>query len=126
MINNFSRQQEQYQQLNSTVNDLVDQFNNTGVEEGEFPQIQDNKYVSTSAINQLKPRSHSQRVRNRSQQVLDNVIYYDEIPVDDPDVYVNNAFAPIENKSITYKEALQRPDSKKWYAVIKKKNQVST
>jgi hypothetical protein len=59
-------------------------------------------------------------VRNRSQRVLDNVIYYDEISVDDFDVYVNNAFASMENEPITYKEATQRPDSKRWYAAIKK------
>jgi hypothetical protein len=68
----------------------------------------------------LEPRSHPERVRNPSQRIRDNVIYYNEIPVDDPDVYVNNAFASMENELTTYKEATQRPDNKRWYAVIKK------
>jgi hypothetical protein len=59
-------------------------------------------------------------VRKPSQRVLDNVIHYDEIPVDDPEVYVNNAFAPMENEPTTYKEATQRPDSKRWYAAMEK------
>jgi hypothetical protein len=122
-IDNLSRQQKQYQyyQLDSTVNDLVDQFDDTGVEEGEFPQTRDDEYILTAAINQLESRSHPKRVRNPSQQVLDNVIHYNEIPIDDPEVYVNNAFASMENEPATYKEATQRSDSKKWYAAIEKK-----
>jgi hypothetical protein len=38
------QQQEDDHQLDSTVNDLVDQFGDTGVEEGEFPQARDDDY----------------------------------------------------------------------------------
>ena len=50
----------------------------------------------------------------------DNVVHYDEIPVDDPEVYVNNAFAPMEDEPTTYQEATQRPDSQRWYAAMDK------
>jgi hypothetical protein len=53
-------------------------------------------------------------VRKPSQRVLDNVIHYDEIPVDDPDVYVNNVFASMENEPLTYAEAMKRPDWQQW------------
>jgi hypothetical protein len=59
-------------------------------------------------------------VRKPSQRVLDNVIYYDEIPIDDPEVYVNNVFVLIEDEPIIYQEAIQRPDSQRWYAAINK------
>ncbi len=119
------QQQEQQDihpyQLDSTVNDLVDQFGDTGVEEGEFPQARnDNEYTPAATIDQSQPRDHPQRVRKPTQRVLDNIIHYDEIPIDDPEVYVNNAFAPMENEPTTYKEATQRPDSKRWHAAMEK------
>jgi hypothetical protein len=52
---NYSRSQPPQQQeqqnnshLDSTVNDLVDQFGDTGVEEGEFPQSRDSDYIPTN------------------------------------------------------------------------------
>jgi hypothetical protein len=50
-------------------------------------------------------------LRKPSQRVLDNIIHYDEIPVDDPEVYVNNALAPMESEPTIYAEAMQRPES---------------
>ena len=139
------RQEHQYpHQLDSTVNDLVDQFGDTGVEEGEFPQARDDEYVPAitvaidqaaidqavidqaiidqAKIDQPQPRNHPQRLRKPSQRVLDNIIHYDEIPVDDPEVYVNNAFAPMESEPTTYAEAMQRPESQKWYAAMGKED----
>jgi Reverse transcriptase (RNA-dependent DNA polymerase) len=117
------QEQNHFHQLDFTVNDLVDQFGDTGVEEGEFPQARnDDEYIPAATIDQSQsqPRSHPKRVRKPSQRVLDNVIHYDEIPVDDPEVYVNNAFAPIENEPATYREAIQRLDNKRWHAVMEK------
>ena len=103
----------------STINDLVDQFD-TGVEEGEFPQARgDNEYTATTT-KQSQLRDYPQRIRKPSQRVLDNIIHYDEIPVDGPEVYVNNVFAPLEDEPATYKEAIQSPDSKKWYTAMGK------
>jgi hypothetical protein len=51
--NQLPQQQEQDHsyQLNSTINDLVDQFGNTGVEEEEFPQARkDNEYIPAAMI----------------------------------------------------------------------------
>jgi hypothetical protein len=44
-------QQQEGRHLDSTVNDLVDQFGDTGIKEGEFPQARDNNYIP--AIDQL-------------------------------------------------------------------------
>jgi hypothetical protein len=48
----YSLQQEQQDhshQLDSTVNDLIDRFGDTGVEEGEFPQARrDNMFKGTN------------------------------------------------------------------------------
>jgi hypothetical protein len=115
------QEQQDSHQLDTTVNDLVDQFGDTGVEEGEFPQAQDDYIpVTPATIDKLQPRNHPQRLKKPSQRVLDNIIHYDEIPVDDPEVYVNNAFAPMENEPTTYKEAIQRSDSKRWYTAMEK------
>src|SRR6266516_2243236 len=68
----------------STINNLVDQFGDTGVEEGEFPQARgDNEYTATTT-KQSQLRDYPQRIRKPSQRVLDNINHYDEIPVDDP------------------------------------------
>ena len=110
-------------QPNTTINDLVDQFGDTGVEEGEFPQARDDEYTpdeTATATNQSQLRNHPQRTKKPTQRVLDNIIHYDEIPVDDPEVYVNNVFAPLEDEPATYKEAIQRPDSDKWYEAMGK------
>jgi Reverse transcriptase (RNA-dependent DNA polymerase)/GAG-pre-integrase domain len=125
-VNQSPQHQDHPQQLNSTVNDLIDQFGDTGVEEGEFPQARnDDDYVPTS-IDQtrLQPplRDHPQRVRKPTRRVLDNVIHHDEIPVDDPEVFVNNVFAPMESEPTTYAEAMQRPESKKWCAAMGKED----
>jgi hypothetical protein len=56
---NYPPQQQDQQvhphQLDSTVNDLVDQFGDTGVEEGEFPQAgKDDEYVPVAPIDESK------------------------------------------------------------------------
>jgi hypothetical protein len=113
------QQQEGYHRLDSTVNDLVDQFGDTGVEEGEFPQARDDDY--SPAVDQPQAtRDHPQRVRKPSQKVLENIIHYDEIPVDDPEVFVNNTFVILHNEPATYAEAMQRADSDKWYDAMGK------
>jgi hypothetical protein len=119
------QEQDHSHQLDSTVNDLVDQFGDTGVEEGEFPQARkDNEYVPAATIDQSQPqpqpRDHPQRLRKPSRRVLDNVIHYDEIPIDDPEVYVNNAFAVMHDEPTTYTEAMQRAENKRWYAAMLK------
>ena len=45
------QQQEQQNDshLNTTINNLVDQFGDTGVEEGKFPQAQDIDYIPANA-----------------------------------------------------------------------------
>jgi hypothetical protein len=120
------QEQDHSHQLNSTINDLVDQFGNTSVKEGEFPQARNNnKYIPATIIDQSQsqsqPRSYPQRVRKPSQRVLDNVIHYNEIPIDNPEIYVNNVFIPIKDEPTTYQEATQRPDSQRWYAAMDKK-----
>ena len=45
------QQQEQQNDshLNTTINNLVDQFGDTGVEEGKFPQARDIDYIPANA-----------------------------------------------------------------------------
>jgi hypothetical protein len=129
-------------QLDTTVNDLVDQFGDTGVEEGEFPQARDDDYVpaTTAAIDQAEIdqaaidqnaidqaeidqpqlRNHPKRIRKPTRRVLDNIIHYDEIPVDDPEVFVNNVFASMYDEPTTYTEAMQRAENRRWYAAMQK------
>ena len=120
------QQQEQQDNghLDTTVNNLVDQFGETGIEEGEFPQSRDGDFIPANNVStngQLEPpRDHPQRVRKPSQKVLDNIIHYDEIPIDDPDVFVNNTFVIMNNEPPTYAEALQAPDSDKWQTAMGK------
>jgi hypothetical protein len=109
----FPPPQQDHPQLSTTINDLVDQFGDTGVEEGEFPQARDDDYVPATTIEALPPRDHPQRIKKPTRKVVHNDIHYDEIPIDDPEVYVNNAFVAMQNEPNTYTEAMQRPDSKK-------------
>jgi hypothetical protein len=118
---NLPKQQEE-RHLDSTVNNLVDQFGDTGIEEGEFPQARDNNYIPATDQSQPQPRSHPQRVRKPSQRVLDNVIHYNEIPVDDLEVFVNNTFVIMYNEPVTYTQAMQRPDNKKWHTAMDKED----
>lgn len=123
IINQPPQQQVQEpHQLDTTINALVDQFGDTGVEEGEFPQVQkDDEYTPTPTIAvQPQLRDHPQRVRKPSRRVLDNIIHYDEIPIDDPKVFVNNAFVVMHNEPTTYADAMQRADSKRWQAAMEK------
>jgi hypothetical protein len=60
------------------------------------------------------------RVRKPSQRVLENIIHYNEIPMDDPKVFVKNAFIIMHNEPATYAEAMQRAESKRWQAAIEK------
>jgi len=68
----LQQEQDQSHQLDSTVNDLVDQFGDTGVEEGEFPQVQDDDYVPATMTDrsqhrdQPQPRHYPQRTRKPS------------------------------------------------------------
>ena len=48
------------------------------------------------------------------------MIHYDEIPIDDPDIFVNNAFASMESEPIAYAEAMQRAESRRWQAAMEK------
>jgi len=60
----LSQQQDQHHphQLDSTVNDLVDQFGDTGVE-GEFPQARKDDEYTIVDQSQPQPRSHPQRLQ---------------------------------------------------------------
>ncbi len=97
-----------------------DQFGDTGVEEGEFPQARDGGYIPAGRLQSQPTRDHPQRVREPSQKVRNNVIHYDEIPVDDPDVFVNNTFVIMHNEPATYAEAMQQPDSNRWHTAMGK------
>jgi hypothetical protein len=100
----------------STINDLVDQFGDTGVEEGEFPQARDDDYDPAFVSSKQPPRDHPQRVRKPSRRVLENVIHHDEIPFDDPEVFVNNTFVIMPNEPTTFAEAMAHgnPSKRPW------------
>jgi hypothetical protein len=116
----ISQEPMDIRQPDTTINDLVDQFGDTGVEEGEFPQARDDEYLPDATATNTPTRNHPQRTRKPSRRVLDNIIHYDEIPVDDPDIYVNNVFAPMQNDPVTYEEAIRRSDGEKWQAAMGK------